>query len=858
MDNITNSIAISGLYRVLQGDQQLLAGILSLRSVAASLAETISRTVPAFTDHTVRHMDALWLVTDRILTSDEMARVSIGEAFVLACGFYLHDIGMAFASTQEGLNRVHSSPEYQGLIAQVQAERTSDSTVQARALAYAVRALHAGAAVELATSPIPGTERYLIESQSLREAWGETCGRVAESHAWTIDKIEQKLGMPGTVPLPGGRSGDLGYVASLLRLADYAHFGRDRARSIDSTLRVPIEPASLIHWRAQEQVDGPERDGADLVYRASVPISDVDAWWLHYEMLKGLDEEIRSVRRYLDRRSSSTGRLSLQGVRGITSPEEAALFVPTSGFLPIEINLRTGSIERLVQLLAGESLYGPEPMAAVRELIQNARDAVMLKAATASSEFDKTSLSIPIRIELRTSSSEPRLEVRDPGNGMTRKIMTDFLLSIASDYWATQFHADYPHVRDRDFQPAGRFGIGFLSVFMLGESVSVESNRAGGERCNLQLRGVGRRGEIRTSTAPSGSGTAVRVMLRESAVDLLKPLDRLVRAFAPMLPHEIVVDVDGVVTSIKPAWLMNLGAEHFISWTIEASGLLSRGQKERRLRRKIPYELYATLNPALSWYPLEKEKASPWVGPWPEYREEGVRLIASFNGFTVLSLKGIAVEEIHTPGFSGIIDLQHGTPDVSRREFIELDVSSVLSRARMGASSQITASLDALGQGLLVAQHEFLARCIGTYGRQVVLESSLRWISLLKLPGDVELISSSKLRGTLSTARSLFIAYGVGPWTAMKRWISAVPAASAEDIAIVVDNTTRDGPGYLTYGEEKVGPLAELWPGCSKSALFGTILRIAAEAWQENPERLAGEDGWRQKSNEAWGVFWRR
>ncbi len=288
---------------------------------------------------------------------------------------------------------------------------------------------------------------------------------------------------------------------------------------------MPIERESLIHWLAQESVDGPERDGADLVYRAAAPMADVDAWWLYYEMLKGLDDEIRTVRRYLDRRASSQGRLSLQGVRGVTSPEEASSFIPTTGFLPIEINLRTGSIERLVQLLP------------VRELIQNSRDAVILKAAIAATDFDRATLSIPIRLALRTTSSTPLFEITDAGVGMTRKVMTDYLISIASDYWASQFHSDFPGARDRGSRPAGKFGIGFLSVFMLGEDVTVGSNRDGGERYRLHLRGVGRRGELRTGPSMSGSGTAVRVEPRDAVVDSLRPLAELVRVYAPMLAH---------------------------------------------------------------------------------------------------------------------------------------------------------------------------------------------------------------------------------------------------------------------------------------------------------------------------------
>ena len=94
----------SNLYSRLIGDTELLTAVLSLRDVAGRLADTVSRTVPAFTDHTIRHMDALWGVTDRVLTPPEVAALSHGEAFLLACGFYLHDIGMAYAATDEGLH----------------------------------------------------------------------------------------------------------------------------------------------------------------------------------------------------------------------------------------------------------------------------------------------------------------------------------------------------------------------------------------------------------------------------------------------------------------------------------------------------------------------------------------------------------------------------------------------------------------------------------------------------------------------------------------------------------------------------------------------------------------------------------
>jgi HSP90 family molecular chaperone len=107
---------------------------------------------------------------------------------------------------------------------------------------------------------------------------------------------------------------------------------------------------------------------------------------------------------------------------------------------------------------------------------------------------------------------------------MTKVFMTDYLISIASNYWVSQFYRDFPEAANT-FKSAGKFGIGFLSVFMLGSEVVVESNRLGEERYKLSLRGVGRRGELQKIRAPSGSGTSIKIKVKADVIEHLKRLD---------------------------------------------------------------------------------------------------------------------------------------------------------------------------------------------------------------------------------------------------------------------------------------------------------------------------------------------
>jgi hypothetical protein len=167
----------------------------------------------------------------------------------------------------------------------------------AAGLAVSVRHLHSRVALELAINEIPGSDGYFVFANKIdRDLWGQTCGQIAASHHWNVAQLEATFGRQREAALPGGRKADLLYIAACLRLIDYAHINRDRASSMDRAFRTQLGPESLQHWLTQEHIDGPQRDKGDyLSYRAAKPISSVDAWWLFYEMLNGLDAEIRAV-----------------------------------------------------------------------------------------------------------------------------------------------------------------------------------------------------------------------------------------------------------------------------------------------------------------------------------------------------------------------------------------------------------------------------------------------------------------------------------------------------------------------------------------------------------------------------------
>lgn len=559
---VSEQVQQTPLWRRFSDRPDYVGELMSIRAVAAILGEKISEALPEYTDHSLRHMDALWQVASQVLTADEVSRFTVGEAFLLGAAFYLHDLGMSIPITAQGKDQVRATEAYKAEFARLTGRAIDQERADVLAIRAATRDLHARIGADYITAPLPGLNVFLIEHFEFRERWAYDISQIAESHHWSLEQIEKRMGKPQSVPGPDGDSLDLGYVASILRIVDYAHINRERASMLDRALRSEMPHDSALHWDAQAKITGPWRDGNLLVFSCTSPLENVESWWLFYELASGLDSEIRSVYDYLRNRTASAGRFSLQGVKGVESPTSFNNYVRLAqNITPIDIRVQPDSMERVVQLLGGQQLYGADRLAPVRELIQNARDAIELRNAMESADgYPPTAGQITVSLEGVGSSRV--LVVRDNGVGMSKKVILKHLIGVASDFWnSVEFYQSFRRALETGFRPIGKFGIGFLSVFMLGEEVHVETESIGSSgRFDLKLHGVGRRGELKERTATGQIGTEVRIVLKKGASDMMQDLAAVVRARAPMLRVPISVstsiDANHKNESIAPRWWM--------------------------------------------------------------------------------------------------------------------------------------------------------------------------------------------------------------------------------------------------------------------------------------------------------------
>lgn len=130
--------------------------------------------------------------------------------------------------------------------------------------------------------------------------------------------------------------------------------------------------------------------------------------------------------------------------------------------MPSQNREMTFDFEGLIQLLAGH-LYS-EKKVFIRELVQNAHDAIQLRAVK-DKDFSRDQGHINIITDL--AATPARIIFRDNGIGMSERDLDEYLSTIGKS--GTQ------KAREEAPEVIGQFGIGFLSGFVVGQRVEVRT-----------------------------------------------------------------------------------------------------------------------------------------------------------------------------------------------------------------------------------------------------------------------------------------------------------------------------------------------------------------------------------------------
>lgn len=448
----------------------------SFRANAGLLAAEISRDLPDFTVHDITHLDALWEMASIICGSDY--DLNPAEAFVLGGAFLIHDLGMGLAAYPEGIEELKKLVIWEDTISYLKKQKPSASkeAIEKESTCIVLRSLHAKHAEKLALISWGNDKNlYLINDPELREAYGSIIGLIAHSHWWSSDELVKKLpeSLGAFERMPNDWGVDPVKLACIMRVSDASHIDTRRAPLLLKAFRQPNEYAQQ-HWLFQQRLYQPRLESERLVYtsKSSFQADEFNSWWLCFDTLKMIDKELRDVDSILG--DSHRPRLKAKGVAAINDINLLSRLIGTESWVPIDTKIHVGNVAKLVKSLGGEQLYGKNLLVPLRELIQNACDAVRARRILENENPDWGMVTV------RTGADKKGhyIEVEDNGVGMSTAVLSGPFLDFGASFWNSNLmHDEFPGLESKGFSSTGKYGVGFFSTFMWGDRVSVTTRR---------------------------------------------------------------------------------------------------------------------------------------------------------------------------------------------------------------------------------------------------------------------------------------------------------------------------------------------------------------------------------------------
>ncbi|MCE7615548.1 ATP-binding protein [Vibrio fluvialis] len=349
-----------------------------------------------------------------------------------------------------------------------------------------IRRNHARLAHEIALVGIPGVNGYTekLFTNHVDEHFMDLCGFIARSHNMglreAVDCFESpKKRLHLKVHSP--------FIMLLLRISDYIQIHSERAEKQLLNIKQIVSPISQGEWKKHHAI-------VEIIHAHEDPEAIfIDAEPEDAKTYVGLKKLFSEIQSELDRCWSVLGEIygryeefrdlgiNIRRVRSTLDDERKYIEVKKPEFIPHLLSFRTASAEMMELLVA--PLYGDKPAIGIRELLQNSvdackelKDAQIKQIVTTSPLDDIADISIILTME---EGKPDILQVKDQGIGMTLDIVGDYFLNVGasfrnSDYWRKN------HINDgrSTVHRTGRFGIGLLAAYLLGETLQVTTRHA--------------------------------------------------------------------------------------------------------------------------------------------------------------------------------------------------------------------------------------------------------------------------------------------------------------------------------------------------------------------------------------------
>ena len=527
-----DKIEDTSLWKQLNKQNTTLAGnLVGICNEAAERMKAMSAYAPQYTLHDETHLLRTTELMSYVLGGTKLNTV---ELALLILSAFFHDQGMV--PTQKKYETIQGDSDFQLFKDKWLVEYPNHKQIEKQLGSHVfsgkertrlakrlveldntmltdyLRSSHAQRSADYVRSQYGDDKRLEIHKINLSRFVALLC----KSHSLPVSNLDARHNFRFDEQI-GTCSVNMTYLAVVLRLADILDLDRDRTpESLFKSIHFTSE-VSLIEWEKHRSIQGWDisTDRIRFTMRSKHPVYEATA----RKFMDLIDAELSDCHELC--------KIQPQGFKHYQL--ELPIKVDRSRIEPLDNAYRYHDLEfhlsrdEIVRLLMTDKLYG-HPHLCIRELLQNALDALRYRKALFSSAGNQWKDG---RIELKHSADKNGYEVIecvDNGSGMDENILTNYFTKVGrSFYRSPEFERERAKFRDagNDFDPCSSFGIGFMSCFMLGDRITIETRRdygpgkKYGQPLVVEMHGLGGLMVIRDGKPDQPIGTKVTIFSRK-------------------------------------------------------------------------------------------------------------------------------------------------------------------------------------------------------------------------------------------------------------------------------------------------------------------------------------------------------
>lgn len=487
---------------------------------------------PQYTLHDETHISNMITLVSMILQGKTSSLNEL-EKLILILGICFHDIGMA--PTEEELESLLTSSEYEvfsenwkinhsnfvDLLSKQKSSIYSEpekveinekiSLLEKACLAEYLRRGHHENAKKFIEKSYSNDRRLLFHEINI----SSFIGSLAIAHGKDISYINDANGFRCDEQVYTYKV-NMSFLAILIRLADILDFDRSRTPDLLYKSIKFEDPISIKEWEKHRTIRGwsISESGISFTAECTHPVYENVVRNFINQIEKELQDCITVTKKYPKEFSMYTLDLPFTIDRSRIGPKENAYFTHN-----VEFSL---SRNEIINLLMTDKLYS-SPSLCIRELLQNAADAIRTrKSLYALDDLDYNKGKIEFTHYLNTNNEEI-LECRDNGIGMDLDIINNYFTKVGRSYYKSpEFNQLRKAWKEKniDFDPCSQFGIGFMSCFMLGDQIEIQTRRdygigkTLGKPLIIEINGTEGIFFVHEGDSTQEIGTTVRIKIR--------------------------------------------------------------------------------------------------------------------------------------------------------------------------------------------------------------------------------------------------------------------------------------------------------------------------------------------------------